>query len=854
MPIDYYKILSLNQTSIQKNPIDIYESLDRQSDVGPLRPVQKNILTQWYSNRLNDRDLIIKLNTGEGKTLIGLLILQSLINLNKGKCLYICPNKFLAEQVHNDAKKFGIQTDLLESGSSLPLEFTQEKKILITNAYKFFNGKSLFGIENNSLSVQNIILDDAHACIETIKSAFTIKITKKDEFNLYENIKNLFETSLRNQSEGIYEEICELEDCENILLVPYWDWIEKSGDAIKLILEGIKNDNNEIKFAWQLLKNNISKCNCYISSKRVEISPSNIDISIFGSFSNAKRRILMSATTQDDSFFINTFNFSTISVNSPLINEKKYWSGEKMIIFPSLLDPKLTRDTVIKELLSKKHDFGIFSIVPSSYKVQMYQEIGEDKIEYIRGKDINNSINKIKSKFPTSKIFIINNRYDGIDLPDNLCRILIIDELPIFENYADQYASKACPNSNLLKKRIAQKIEQGFGRGVRSDKDYCAIIVLGKSLSNFILNSNNRVLFSEQTLNQIDMGLDLIKYSKENNESTLEMFRNLIAQILNRDEGWKEFYTSTMNSNKNKTNMQDSYNYDLFIQERKSEQFYLNDDYKKAIECTQELLDSHHELSDLEKGWFYQNLARYFYFNNRQEFEKLQKKAYKNNKSLLKPKSGIEYNILDNLDCDRFQNIRDYLKKYNNHRDLLLETEAILDHLIFDGDSDKFENSIDCIGKILGFKSQRPDQKYNVGPDNLWFNSQDRSFFVIECKNRVQTNTVEISKKYSGQMNNHVGWFKDNYPYAHKVIYIMIIQTKNLASNANFVENVRIIRKNGLNKLKNNVIGFVNNMINNEISTLSDQNIKLLLNEFKLNSEDFYNFYSEEYYHKTVNK
>lgn len=128
MPIDYYKILSLNQTSIQKNPIDIYESLDRQSDVGPLRPVQKNILTQWYSNRLNDRDLIIKLNTGEGKTLIGLLILQSLINLNKGKCLYICPNKFLAEQVHNDAKKFGIQTDLLESGSSLPLEFTQEKK------------------------------------------------------------------------------------------------------------------------------------------------------------------------------------------------------------------------------------------------------------------------------------------------------------------------------------------------------------------------------------------------------------------------------------------------------------------------------------------------------------------------------------------------------------------------------------------------------------------------------------------------------------------------------------------------------------------------------------------------------
>lgn len=72
----------LAKKKLQKpiNPIEIYASLDRKASKGELRNVQKIILEKWFTERKDDKDLIIKLSTGRGKTLIGLLILQSKIN------------------------------------------------------------------------------------------------------------------------------------------------------------------------------------------------------------------------------------------------------------------------------------------------------------------------------------------------------------------------------------------------------------------------------------------------------------------------------------------------------------------------------------------------------------------------------------------------------------------------------------------------------------------------------------------------------------------------------------------------------------------------------------------------------
>ena len=72
--VDFAKRVGRAVTAKQLEPEKIYDSLDRASDKGPLRPAQAVILAEWHANHRDDRDLIVKLQTGQGKTLIGLLI------------------------------------------------------------------------------------------------------------------------------------------------------------------------------------------------------------------------------------------------------------------------------------------------------------------------------------------------------------------------------------------------------------------------------------------------------------------------------------------------------------------------------------------------------------------------------------------------------------------------------------------------------------------------------------------------------------------------------------------------------------------------------------------------------------
>lgn len=102
--IDFKKKLSKEIGKKYINPIDLYNELDRSSTTGPLRPTQEKVLKMWNDIHRGERDVIVKLHTGEGKTLIGLLMLQSKLNEGEGPCVYVCPNKFLADQVYYEAK------------------------------------------------------------------------------------------------------------------------------------------------------------------------------------------------------------------------------------------------------------------------------------------------------------------------------------------------------------------------------------------------------------------------------------------------------------------------------------------------------------------------------------------------------------------------------------------------------------------------------------------------------------------------------------------------------------------------------------------------------------------------------
>lgn len=839
--VDFKKRLKNKAIPKKTDPIEIYDSLDRRSETGPLRPSQEEILSNWYKNRKDEKNNIIKLHTGEGKTLVGLLMLQSKINSHEGPCLYVCPNKYLAEQVRLEAQKFGIPICEITPDNDLPDDFLVGSKILITHVQKAFHGRTIFGLGNKSVEVGTIILDDSHACIDSIKSALTIKVDR--EHALYRAALNLFSEAVREQGEGSFLEI-ESGDYNTMLPVPYWSWFEKKEEITREILN--QKDDNNVKFSWPLIKDQIMNCQAFISGNALEISPTLMPIGGFGFFSKAKNRILMSATTQDDSFFIKGLGFDVKSVTQPLTCKNQKWSGEKMILIPSLIHDELERDAIISWLAkpNDKRTFGIVALTPSFSKNKQYESIGA---VVANSDDIFSLVKELKSgNFTHSVVFA--NRYDGIDLPDNACRILIVDSKPFFDSLLDRYEESCRPSSDIINIRIAQKVEQGLGRSVRGEKDYSIIILVGGDLVKFTKSPMTNKYFSSQTRKQIEIGIQVAEFAKEDSdkEKPYKVLINLMNQVLGRDEGWKEYYVEEMDGIEGEKQL--SSVHEILAKEYIAENHFYLAQYDKACSVMQELCD-HYQNDKSERGWYLQQLARYKYRMSKAESNAIQKSAFQSNLQLLKPIEGIAYNKLEFINEDRIVRIRNWISQFSDYQEMMISLEGILQDLSFGMPAEKFESAMQMLGDSLGFLSQRPDKEIKKGPDNLWCGVENQ-YFLIECKSEVSDERAEISKYEAGQMNSHSAWFESVYGKAH-CKRILIMPTTALSYHADFTHDVQIMRKGKLRNLKENVKAFFKEFSQYAIHEVSDGKIQSWLDVHKLSVEDIKGQYSEN--HKRSN-
>ena len=184
MNIDFSKILKSTKSD-DIEPRDIFMALpgkDKKYEYP--RDVQSDVWKKWFECRDNKNN-IIKMNTGSGKTTVGLLILKS-------PAVYVVPDAYLVEQVCKEAQTLGIKTSTDEND----LSFIRGQSILIINIHKLINGKSVFGMRGvNNVEIGSIIIDDAHACLTTIKDQYTLQIPRETE--MYSKILQLFSESLK---------------------------------------------------------------------------------------------------------------------------------------------------------------------------------------------------------------------------------------------------------------------------------------------------------------------------------------------------------------------------------------------------------------------------------------------------------------------------------------------------------------------------------------------------------------------------------------------------------------------------------------------------------------------------------
>lgn len=833
--VDFKKRLAGKKTEKPVHPVKLYDTLDRLHDKGPLRPAQLAVLNEWYEKHKEARDVIVKLHTGQGKTLVGLLLLQARLNDAKGRALYLCPDNFLIAQTCEQARQFGIST--CEAAPNLPDDFLNGEKILVTSVQKLFNGLTRFGLNHQSVSVGTLLMDDAHACTDRIREACRMHIPRSEP--AYDALKTLFAQDLEQQGVGTFADICN-DQREALLPVPYWAWLSHEADVANIL--SIHSERNSIKFAWPLLKDRLGLCQCVISGAAIEIEPYVAPLSAYGSYWKAQHRIFMSATVTDDAFLVKGLQIAPETIIKPISYEKESWSGEKMILLPSLIHEELDREKIVSVFANpnSKKRFGVVALTPSFLRAKAWEPYGS---VVAKTETVSALIEGLRRN-QYEKTVVLANRYDGIDLPDDTCRILIFDCKPFSESLIDLYQETCRPNSEATLIRTIRTVEQGMGRSVRGEKDYSVVIVTGTDIIKLVRDKDSRLHLSPQMATQIEIGLEIAEMARQEIEEGKEpsaAFNSLIRQCLNRDEGWKAFYIERMEEVRpvgaNERILK------LYAAELAAEQSYISGDYSTAVKKLQALLDNG-EMSSEDKAWYLQEMARYHYLSNRPESQRLQIAAHKGNRSLLKPASGVTVAKLTIVSQGRVKRIAAWVSAFEDYTQLDITLSDILGNLVFGTSAEKFEQALDDLSRILGFAGERPDKEWKEGPDNLWV-LDDTQYILWECKSEVEITRAEINKREAEQMNSSSAWFEKHYQ-GSKVKRVIIHPTHTVASAAAFIDEVEAMRESELRRFVKSVKEFFKSFESLNFKDLSVAHIQTLLNSHRLSVPDILDGYTKK--------
>ena len=597
-------------------------------------------------------------------------------------------------------------------------------------------------------------------------------------------------------------------------------------------------------FEWDLIKDTLDKTLCIFSGARVEISPRLLPIDMIPSFSKADHRIFLSATLNEDAFLVRDLGVNPESVSNPLSAGDTKFSGERMILMPSLVDTSLKRERIVSwttSLAKTYGDFGVVAITPSVGSANYWESMGADvaRVKAIQSK-IEDLRTKIKSK-DAKRVLVLVNEYDGVDLPDNTCRILCLDSLPSYNTLMDRYAQEMRPDSWVTRRKLAQRVEQGMGRGIRGINDWCIVIIAGNNLTDFLSEQTKRAFLSTEAQMQIKIAEELVTALKKEG-GHLNAMEKLITQCIRRDEEWREYYREKMNEIKADSPRKEQL--DRAVAERNAEILFQQGLYKEAARALQALID---KPSSSEKGWILQQEATYLYPVDKTEAMNIQLKAHTENMRLFRPEVGVHYSRLT-AGGSQASRVLGWIREHESHNSLVVGFAEVCDKASFTSASDTFEEGIDQLGRALGFLTQRPEKATGEGPDNLW-NIQGQTWWLIECKNEVSESRTLISRKEAGQLNITIGWFKEHYE-GETGIPVIIHPASGLGEGAYVNAPFLIIDDAGLKKLKERMTDMYNSLNEVRFKDLSLELIQRKLIEHKLDADSL----AKEYFKHPVRK
>ncbi len=827
MPFDFKRLARGGAISSITDPAALFDALPNKAEgYGYLRAVQKTILDAW-SPRRNERDLVIKTNTGGGKTIAGLLILQACIHEGVAPALYLAPDPHLAKQVLGESAKLGLTTvDDPESG-----KFLSGEAICVTTMQVLINGKSRFGLVGAAvrqpLPVRTIVVDDAHAALALAEERTFLRIPSSHP--AHEALRDMFDEDLRQQGLNALLDIREGDPTATPLRVPFWSWYDKR-DQVLQILRPHRSDS-VFEWSWPLIADMLPWCQATIGAQTIEITPLCPPIEKLPSFAEAERRVYLTATLADDSVLVTHFNADAQSVAASIVPDSAADLGDRLILAPQELNPAITHEAVRAAASALADEHNVVVLVPSHRQASLW--MSEANATVSTSADISAIVERLKTGHVG--LIVIINRYDGIDLPDSACRVLIIDGLPQAYSLTERREAVALRDSDAMVTRQLQRLEQGMGRGVRSRDDRCAVILIGARMTQLVSRADISGRLSPATKAQLNLSR---RVALDLEGATMDDLQGVITQVVDGDPGFREISREALvgvtygPALLSPTAVHLRRAYDAAVGGRLEE---CSDHADSAVQAALETGD------ERLAGWLGETLATYLHPVDAVRAQQALAAATRRNPAVLRPRSGLSYRRVNASDVQSRFACSNLQQRYPDGVQLRLGIEAVLADLVWDNErTDATEDALADLASIIGLVSQRPERDFGRGSDVLWALSEGKCA-VIEAKSGATG--AKIWKKDINQLAGSVNWCKGEYGSETTVVPLMMHPVNIVERSGTPPPGTRILNGEKLEALKTAVLAYATALAHKD-AYLNEGKIAEQLSQHKLLAGDIINTYS----------
>ncbi len=743
MPFDFSKLKPQPKEQRLTDPIALFQRLRvTDTSINDLWLAQGDALRGWNDKR-TEGDISISLNTGAGKTLVGLLIGQSLVNELRSFVVYACSSIQLVEQTAKKAEGYGLPITTYVRGSFSNDLAVGGEAVCLTTYQALFNGKSIFARRE----VAGIVFDDAHAAEHLLRDHFSLRISKEHFGNIFAQISAEFTEYF--YSVGLassYDEIT-AGSGSRLLLIPPFEVRKAHAALLKYLRKSSVSTDVSTTFAWEHLKDRIDLCAFVISPTEITITPPFIPVGTLPYFTKDIRRVYLSATLSALDVFVRTFGREPSLKIAPTTTAGEC---ERMILVPAQMKGVSDDVYAAKEFI-RPHKALI--LVPSYARAAEWA----DSVRPPAPEKATEAIEAFKLTKGTDKL-LLASRYDGMDLPGDMCRVVVIDDLPSGTGPLDRYLWEYLRLSSTLRSAIASRIVQSFGRISRGMSDHGIAVLTGKRLTEWLQVPKNLGSLPRFLQKQLELGFQM---SKEMSPAEVPAS---IQGCLERQSDWVDAYEHFIREAAHEDALPDATIVaNLALAEAKYADEMWHRDYTKAASYLQRTLEiaGNFSLSTVcwHKLWLGYSLE---YSGDAETAHALYQQAHAGQRNIpaFKGQSDSAARAETNLSVQAAAAGRQFELTGDSRVLVPRSLDRDLLYLNGSGTTNQTEEALRCLGQYLGFPSTRPDNEHGTGPDVLWL-FPDKSALCADAKTDKMASSVYRKEEF-GQLSDHVQWVREN--------------------------------------------------------------------------------------------